>query len=568
LQLFHRRRETPDGLFVRCGGCHELLYRREFEDNLATCAKCNHHARLTARLRIAMTLDVDSWEEEDRALAPTDPLGFVSLDQPYTSKLADEQAKTGLVDALLAGIGRIEERPVRLAVIDFGFQAGSMGSVLGEKVARAAERSTQDRRPLIMVSASGGARMQEGIYSLMQMAKTSAALARMGEAGVPFFSVLTDPTTGGVTASFASLGDVILAEPGALVGFAGPRVIEQTTRQHLPPDAQRSDFLLKHGMIDGVVHRKELRSTLAKLARLYDNGSCSTSNGAAADPLPIASIHGSRDPWETVQLARNPGRPFTLDYVNMLLTDFVELHGDRHYADDPAIVGGIGTLDGRSVVIIGHQKGRTTQERMERRFGMARPEGYWKTLRLMHQAEKFGFPVITLIDTPGADPTLESEERGQGWAIARNLAEMARLRVPIVSAVIGEGGSGGALALGVSDRLYMLENAIYSVVSPEGCASILWKDSALAPQAAAAMKITAPDLVEAGVADGIVPEPPGGAHEDFLATGAALKETLTASLAEIDATYGAGNGLKVDKLLEARFEKYRRIGAFQEADPA
>ncbi|MSQ23851.1 MAG: acetyl-CoA carboxylase carboxyltransferase subunit alpha [Chloroflexi bacterium] len=560
--LFHRRRQTPDDLWVRCGGCHDLIYRREFDNNLRTCPRCNFHERVPARRRIEMLLDEDTWNEEDVALAPTDPLGFVSLDQTYADKLVETQRKTGLLDAMVAGRGEIEGHPVRLAVCDFGFLGASMGSVVGEKIARAAERSASDGYPLILVSASGGARMHEGIYSLMQMAKTSAALARLAKAQIPCFSVLTDPTTGGVTASFASLGDVILAEPGALIGFAGPRVIEQTTRQKLPPDAQRSDFLLKHGMIDAVVHRRELRSTLGKLLRLYPRSECGSASSLspAVEPNGTGSMMGARDAWETVQTARNPNRPFTLDYIGMMVTDFVELHGDRQFGDDPAIVGGIGSLDGRTVVLVGHQKGRTTQERMDRRFGMARPEGYRKALRLMHHAERFGFPVITFIDTPGADPTLEAEERGQAWAIAQNLAEMAELSVPVVGLVIGEGGSGGALAIGVADRLLMLENATYSVVSPEGCASILWNDSALAPQAAVAMKLTAQDLVSAGIADGIIPEPAGGAHEDFAASGANVQRALVHALRKLDHAYGTGADLNVEALLADRFTKYRNIG--------
>ncbi len=267
--IFHRHRQAPDDLWVQCGGCRELIYRGEFQNNLQTCPKCGHHARLSANERIAMLADEGTWTEEDAGLLPSDPLGFISLDQRYADKLTETQNKTGLGEAMLTGSATIEAQPARLAVCDFSFFGASMGSVMGEKIARAAERSSEDHRALVMITSSGGARMHEGIYSLMQMAKTSAALAQMGKARVACISVLTDPTRGGVTASFASLGDVILAEPGALIGFAGPRVIEQTTKQKLPPGAQRPEFLLKHGMIDAIVHRRELRATLAKLLRIY-----------------------------------------------------------------------------------------------------------------------------------------------------------------------------------------------------------------------------------------------------------------------------------------------------------
>jgi acetyl-CoA carboxylase carboxyl transferase subunit alpha len=260
--------------------------------------------------------------------------------------------------------------------------------------------------------------------------------------------------------------------------------------------------------------------------------------------------------WERVQLARHPQRPYTLDYLQLAFSDFVELHGDRLFGDDAAVVGGLATLDGRTVMVIGHQKGRDTRENLLRRFGMARPEGYRKAMRLMQHAEKFGLPVVTLIDIPGADPSLVAEEHGQAFAIAENLQGMSRLQVPIVSAIVGEGGSGGALALGVADRVLMLENSIYSVASPEAAASILWKDGARgAEAAAAAMKITAADLFGFGIIDAIVPEPEGGAHTDHAAAAVALREALSAQLAELDS-------VPLDELVAQRTNRYRGIGVF------
>lgn len=259
--------------------------------------------------------------------------------------------------------------------------------------------------------------------------------------------------------------------------------------------------------------------------------------------------------WERVQLARHPQRPYTLDYLHLAFTEFVELHGDRLFGDDAAIVGGLATLDQRTVMVIGHQKGRDTKENVLRRFGMARPEGYRKALRLMRHAEKFGIPVVTLIDIPGADPSLTAEERGQAFAIAENLLAMAQLRVPIVSVIVGEGGSGGALALALADRVLMLENAIYSVASPEAAASILWKDGARGPEAADAMKITAPDLLGFEIIDAIVPEPPGGAHVDHAAAAQALQAALIRHLSNLDE-------IDIDDLLAQRSRRYRGIGIF------
>jgi acetyl-CoA carboxylase carboxyl transferase subunit alpha len=270
-----------------------------------------------------------------------------------------------------------------------------------------------------------------------------------------------------------------------------------------------------------------------------------------------AEIYRNLTPYQRVQVARHPRRPYALDYINALVADFVELHGDRLYRDDPAIVGGLGRLAGRSVVVIAQQKGRDIKENLKRNFGMPHPEGYRKALRLMHLAERFRLPVVCLIDTPGAHPGLGAEERGQAEAIARNIEAMAALETPLVAAVIGEGGSGGALAIAVGDRVLMLENAIYSVISPEGCAAILWRDSSQKERAAEALKLTAPDLLALGLIDEIVPEPPGGAHADPDAAAVALGEALERNLAELD-------GTSPDKLKARRAEKYLRMGRFEE----
>jgi acetyl-CoA carboxylase carboxyl transferase subunit alpha len=264
-------------------------------------------------------------------------------------------------------------------------------------------------------------------------------------------------------------------------------------------------------------------------------------------------IYADLTPMQRVQVARHPRRPYALDYLRTVFTDFVELKGDRLFRDDPAIVGGWARLNERPVVVIGQQKGRDTKENLLRNFGMPHPEGYRKALRLMHQAERFGVPVITLIDTPGAYPGLGAEERGQAEAIARNLEDMARLRTPFVAAVIGEGGSGGALALGLADRVLIMENAVYSVISPEGCAAILWKDASQKERAARALRLTATDLLELGIVDLIVPEPDGGAHADPEAAAEALGQALERAVSELER-------VPPDQLLAARAEKFLRMG--------
>ncbi len=276
---------------------------------------------------------------------------------------------------------------------------------------------------------------------------------------------------------------------------------------------------------------------------------------ADAPPAPPSPV------WQRVQLARHPKRPHTLDYIQYLLTDFQEIHGDRAYADDPAIVCGMGLLDGRPVMVVGQQKGRDTKQKLYRNFGMPKPEGYRKALRVMKLAAKFGRPIITLLDTPGAYPGIDAEERGQAEAIAISLREMSRLACPIIVVVIGEGGSGGALAMGVGNRVYMMENSIYSVISPESCAAIIYRDAGKAEQAANALKLTAPDLVQYGLIDGIVPEPEGGAQENYEASAASLKETLLKALAELTPLSGK-------QLIDQRYDKFRKMGSFFEELPA
>ncbi|MCC6703810.1 MAG: acetyl-CoA carboxylase carboxyltransferase subunit alpha [Thermomicrobiales bacterium] len=267
--------------------------------------------------------------------------------------------------------------------------------------------------------------------------------------------------------------------------------------------------------------------------------------------------------WDRVKLARNPKRPHTLDYLHDLVADFVELHGDRTFGDDQALIGGIGKFDGRSVMILGHQKGSDTRENLKRNFGMARPEGYRKAERLMRHAEKFRMPVITFIDTSGADPTLGSEERGQAIAIAESLVTMAGLRVPIVATVIGEGGSGGALAIGVADRVLMLENSVYSVASPEGSASILWKDAAKAPEAAERMRITAHELLEFGIIDEVIAEP-APAHENARTAIRATGQAISRHLRELIAAFPLHDDEALDRLVAARYTRFRSIGSWQE----
>jgi acetyl-CoA carboxylase carboxyl transferase subunit beta len=553
-----RHAAMPADRWAKCPRCAAFIYNKRLEKNLKVCPECTHHFRLSAAERVAYLLDAGSFQEKDADLTPGDPLSFTDS-KPYTDRIADNRQKSGAREAAIYGTGTIGGYPIVMCALDFTFLGGSMGSVVGEKVTRAIELGAKTRTPVIVCSSSGGARMQEGTLSLMQMAKTSAALALLAEAGVPYFALLADPTYGGVSASFATLGDLIICEPKVKVGFAGPQVIEQTIRQKLPEGFQTAEFLMEKGQIDLIVPRAELPNTFKKLLGFHDRQPNEASAGArqAAPASRAAASPSTRSAWESVQLARHPDRPNFRELVDLIFDGFTELHGDRSFRDDPAIVGGLATLAGRSVMVIGHQKGRGTKEAIARNFGMPHPEGYRKALRLMQYAGRLGLPLVTLIDTPGAYPGIQAEERNQSEAIARNLLVMSRLPIPIVCTIIGEGGSGGALALGVGDRVLMLENAIYSVISPEGCATILFKDAASAPRAADASRLTATELRKLGVADELVPEPEGGAQADSAATAAALKDALVRNL-------DALSGKPIKDLLEARYARFRAFGDFTE----
>ncbi|MEU2664927.1 acetyl-CoA carboxylase carboxyltransferase subunit alpha [Micromonospora sp. NBC_01740] len=553
-------------LWSRCGGCATLLYRKRLRRNLDVCPECGAHARVDAPERLLQLVDPGSFTALPERPAEVDPIGFVDL-LPYPHRLTAARAGTGLAEAVVCGTATVGRQPCVLAVMDFRFLGGSLGCVVGELITLAAERALTDGVPLVLVTASGGARMQEGALSLMQMATVSQAIAALREAGLLTVSVLTDPTYGGVAASFATNTDVVLAESGARMGFAGPRVIRQVTGRDLPEGFQTADFLLRHGQVDMVVPRHALRGRLVALLAAARAGRRPAARPGVPrqEPSPLVAWPAGGaaattapgpggDAWETVRLARHPGRPTTLDYLETAFDGFVELHGDRLGADCPAVVGGLARLDGRPVMVIGHQKGHTTAELVGRNFGMASPAGHRKALRLMRLAARLGLPVVTLVDTPGADPGVRAEEQGQAAAIAETILALTVLPTPVVAVITGEGGSGGALALAVADSVLMLQHAVYSVISPEGCAAILWPDRGAAPQAARALRLTAPDLCRLGIVDDLVPEPAPAAHHDPQAAARALREAVLAHLLPLLDVPPA-------TLVRRRRQRFRRFGA-------
>lgn len=550
---------APEGLWLKCPKCGEMVYRDDVKAHGYACPKCEGYFRIGTKTRIRMVADPGMFQEWFTDFETDNPLNYPG----YEEKIVGLQEKTKLHEAVTVGKCTVQGVETVLGVCDARFLMGSMGYVVGEKITRAFERATEEKLPVVLFTSSGGARMQEGIVSLMQMAKTSAAIRRHSEAGLFYLPILTDPTTGGVTASFAMLGDVILAEPGALIGFAGPRVIAQTIGQKLPEGFQRAEFLVEKGMIDGVVERQELKETVWKLLKIHQDSMQYIHYGKTQNVENFPEIRSSRGKietcgkseltaWERVEISRSKERPTTLSYVQQIFDEFLELHGDRAFRDDGAVIGGIAMFGGQPVTVIGQQKGKNVKENIYRNFGMASPEGYRKALRLMKQAEKFGRPVVTFVDTPGAACGIEAEERGQGEAIARNLLEMSGIRTPMVSILIGEGGSGGALGLAVTDEVWMMENATYSILSPEGFASILWKDGKRAKEASEVMKITAKDLKNLQIIEKVIREPEPANEENLPEIAEEIREDLDGFLQK-------SSQKTREEIVEERYERFRRM---------
>ena len=543
----------------QCPECKtELGAADEVYSRIAVCDHCGHHFVWSASDRIQHLADTGTFRPIGHTIQPVDFLEFDD-EHPYSTKLLLGQQQTGLSDAILTGRCRIGGTEAILAVMDFHFMGGSMGSVVGEQIAFAFEYATRHGMPVVTIVNSGGARMQEGIISLMQMPKTAAAVQRFHTSGFLYLSILASPTTGGVFASFASLGDVILAEPKALVGFAGPRVAEQVTGQKLPAGSHRAEMLLTSGQLDAIIARQDLPHVVATLLKAtVVHSKRSHSQSMHTNELPLVSSQAPlNEAWVSVNLARQPGRPTARDYIRHLSPNFLELQGDRCYGDDPAVVTGLGNIDGRTVVFIGQERRLLAHDsRIGEIQARPRPEGYRKAIRLMNLAAQLRCPLVTFVDTSGADPGDESEKHGIAWSLAHCLSTMSSLPVPIVTAIIGEGASGGAVAFAVADHILMLQNAIYEVIAPEGAATILYRDAQKARDIAEKLKLTALDCLQLGVVDAIVPEPLSGAHTDPLVVMQALQQYLLHAITELEQ-------VPAKQLLARRYRKFRRHGRFQ-----
>jgi acyl-CoA carboxylase subunit beta len=500
---------------------------------------------MTAMERIESLADRGTFQETERHLWSGNPIHFSDAVGSYDRQLVKAQKATGLLDAVVTGRGRVIGVRVVLIAFDFGFLGGSMGGVVGEKVSRAFEMARRQRIPAIVVCSSGGARIQEGMVALFQMAKTALSAARLREQGVPLLAVFADPTMGGVLASFASLADVIIAEPGARVSFVGPRVHEKAAGDAVPPGS--AEFALRHGTIDAIVERRRLRPVLGHLAGLL-RAPVTAVNRKHPAPESSRLAQPGRPVWETVELARHLERPSGRQLATNIFAELFELHGDRAGDDDSSVVAGIGRLAGRAVVVV-------AQDRFGESGGRTGAGGYRKAQRAFTLAERFGLPLVTFVDTPGVATDEAAEAAGITGAVAESLARLSRLRTRVVSVVVGEGGSGGALALALGDRMLMMENAIFSVIGPEAASTILYRDADHAHEVAEHLKLAASDLLALHLIDMVVPEQPAG-HEapDVMAT--VLSQTLIEELESLD-------GVSTRDLLARREARFRHVGALR-----
>ena len=531
----------------RCLLCEEPISESNTYLTYRVCPFCRFHYTLSARERIDLLADKGTFKETHKYLSSVDPLSF-SRRGPYRKLLSQDQNRTGLTEAAVTGRCKIDGVEIMLVVLDFGFMGGSMGIVVGEKVATAMEMAARRHIPFVAVVTGGGVRIQEGVLSLMQMAKTVTAAKRVREEQVPFIVLLANPSTGQAYASFANLADVILAEPGSLIGLSPLKTLKEASNMPLPLDAHTAEAHLGHGLLDNVVDREALQERLGTLLRIFTTQKLGKGNGK--DILKIAFDEPEApEAWEAVTVARDTERPMAMAYIRAMLDPFIELRGDRLNSDDRSIVGGVGYLGEEPVAVIGQQR----RPALEGARNHVYPDGLRKAQRVINLASRFKLPLITLIDTQGADPGLESEEQGIGNAIATTLSLMDEAPTPIVSAIIGEGGSEGALALGLSDRILIQQYAVYSPISLNHTLGASYHDHRLDREAAEALMLTARDCMELGIVDQVVPEPEGGAHLNPKEAANFLQIVILQQLAELAK-------LSPSKLIKKRYHKFRHMG--------
>jgi len=551
VHLFNRDGETErtylSVVHDRCLFCEEPISDSPSYLTYRVCPFCRFHYTVTARERIELLVDKETFKENYKYVKTVEPLSF-SRRNRYRKFLEQDQNRTGLTEAAVAGKCRIGDVETMLIVLDFGFMGGTMGSVVGEKVSMAFENAARRGIPAVAVVSGGGVRIQEGVLSLMQMAKTVTAANRLRDEEVPLIVVLANPSTGQAYASFANLADVILAEPGSLIGLSPLRTLREVSKMPLPLDAHTAEAHVGHGLLDNVVDRENLQPRIASILQILTaqkHGKSNHKNLLKSEPEECDEV----EPWEAMTAARNSERPQASSYFRSILDPFIELRGDRLNSDDRSVVTGIGFMDGLAVAVIGQQRRTLVEGERYHVF----PDGLRKAQRLIDLASRFKLPLVTLIDTQGADPGLEAEEQGIGNAIARTLSSMLAVPTPMVSVVIGEGGSEGALALGLSDRILMQQFAIYSPISVNHTLGAVHHDHMLDREAAEALMLTAHDCLELGIADEVVPEPDGGSHVDPHKASTDLQTAILTNLFQL-------SKMSEGKLLKKRYKKFRRMG--------
>jgi len=531
-----------------CVVCNHTLENEDKYDFYRICPMCNFHFSISARTRIEQMVDPGSFIEINQSVISLDPIKFSSRDS-YKDDLSDNQNRTGLTEAAVTGKCSINGLPLMLIILDFGFMGGSMGNVVGEKISLAFEQATKLDLPVISVITSGGTRIQEGMISLMQMSKTALSANIHNKKGLPFITILANPSTGQAYGSFANLADVIIAEPGAMLGFSPLGIIQQHSTTKVSPDSHTSESHLKHGLLDAIIDRNKLREISGILLDLLGPNYQITKTNSTRERN---FSHSSTQAWSSVQIARHKNRPTSKDYISKLFMSFVELHGDRIQEDDNSIITGFGRMDGQTVAVIAQESGRGKQSKTH--FdGRTSPAGFRKAQRLMKLAAKFNTPLVTLVDTPGPRLSTQAEENGLGNIIASTIKLISEIEVPTLSIIIGEGGSAAALALSVTDRVMMLEHAIYTALSPEEAAEILFQDAQKAKDVAESLKLTSKDCKNLGIADIIIPEPRKGAHTDH---NEAAREVRRFILEELTSLHRSSN----KRLIRQRIRKFRNVG--------
>jgi acetyl-CoA carboxylase carboxyl transferase subunit beta len=542
--------DAPRQTCLACGAdlSGSTNYRR-----LRVCPACGYHYAISARRRIAAIADEGSFKETSKWIQSLDPLEF-SPRISYRVRLLQDQTRTGLSEAVVTGTCSIGGTPVVIIVLDSSFLGGSMGVVVGEKVTLALELAARKKVPCVAMVTSGGTRIQEGVLSLMQMAKTTLATRTLRDKGQAFIVVLSNPSTGQVLGSFASMADIIFSEPGAHIGFAPLGDLREVDGKRI--DAEHTaEAYLERGHVDAIVKRENLKHDIASVLDLISPEFRLTSSRRARSDSPVIR---PREAWEMVKLARRPDRPRSRFYIDNVFANFFELHGDRVYSDDSSVIIGLARLGGQSVMVIAQEKSSLVVEHhgsSALRQGEITPGGFRKARRGVILAETFKLPVITIVDSPGPRLGIDMEQRGLASAIARMIDQMGRVKIPTLSVLIGEGGSEAALAFGLADRVLMLENAIYTPISPERGAQTEMSDPGRASEIARALKLTSVDCIEMEIVDDIVPEPEHGAHASPDEAARLLKRSLMRELSEL-------TQMSAKTLLRRRQKKFRKVGEY------